>query len=74
MKILNTKGMDDEDKKILKNGIKSDFKYLEVMIIHSNQRWQYQMQNCKKKLNDKRIKQSTSRKGNCLDSSPIIYF
>ena len=27
MKILNTKGMDDEDKKILKNGIKSDFKY-----------------------------------------------
>ncbi len=43
MKILNTKGMDDEDKKILKNGIKSDFKYLEVMIIHSNQRWQYQM-------------------------------
>ena len=29
MKLLNTEGMDDEDKKILKNGlsIKSDFKY-----------------------------------------------
>lgn len=42
--------------------------------MHSDQGWQYQMQNYKKKLNDKRIRQSMSRKGNCLDNSPIENF
>ena len=52
----------------------SKYDNLEGLIMHSDQGWQYQMQNYKKKLNDKRIRQSMSRKGNCLDNSPIENF
>lgn len=52
----------------------SKYDNLEGLIMHSDQGWQYQMQNYKKKLNDKRIKQSMSRKGNCLDNSPMENF
>lgn len=41
---------------------------LEGLIFHSDQGWQYQMQQYHKALEDKGIIQSMSRKGNCLDN------
>lgn len=37
--------------------------------LHSDQGWQYQMKRYQYKLKEKGIKQSMSRKGNCLDNS-----
>ncbi len=42
--------------------------------IHSDQGWGYQMKSFVKKLKDNRIFQSMSRRGNCLDNSPIENF
>ena len=39
------------------------------LILHSDQGWQYQMKIYQKMLKEKGIKQSMSRKGNCLDNS-----
>ena len=39
------------------------------LILHSDQRWQYQMKIYQNMLKEKGIKQSMSRKGNCLDNS-----
>ncbi len=39
--------------------------------IHSNQGWGYQMRAFVKKLKDNKVFQSMSRRGNCLDKSPI---
>lgn len=39
------------------------------LILHSDQGWQYQMKQYQRMLEDKGIKQSMSRKGNCLDNS-----
>lgn len=39
--------------------------------IHSDQGWAYQMKRYVKKLKDNGIYQSMSRKGNCLDYSPM---
>lgn len=47
---------------------------LEGLILQSDQGWQYQMQQYHKTLVKKRIIQSMSRKGNCLDNSPIENF
>ncbi len=47
---------------------------LKGLIFHSDQGWQYQMQSYHKKLKDKGIIQSMSRKGNCLDNSPMENF
>lgn len=44
------------------------------LIIQSDQGWQYQMQAYHQMLKDKGIIQSMSRKGNCLDNSPIENF
>ena len=44
---------------------------LNNLIFHSDQGWQYQMQPYHKILKEKGIQQSMSRKGNCLDNSPI---
>lgn len=44
------------------------------LIIHSDQGWQYQMKGFQHKLKEKGIKQSTSRKGNCLDNAVIENF
>ena len=44
------------------------------LIFHSDQGWQYQHKTCKKRLKDKGIRQSMSRKGNCLDNSIIENF
>ena len=52
----------------------NQYKNLEGLIFHSDQGWQYQMQSYHKILADKGIKQSMSRKGNCLDNSPMENF
>lgn len=44
------------------------------LIFHSDQGWQYQMTAYQKKLRDKGIIQSMSRKGNCLDNSLMENF
>lgn len=41
---------------------------------HSDQGWAYQMKNYRNKLNEHKIFQSMSRKGNCLDNSPMENF
>ena len=52
----------------------SKHKHLEGLKFHSDQGWQYQMQEYHKALKDKGIIQSMSRKGNCLDNSPMENF
>ena len=39
------------------------------LILHSDQGWQYQMEKYQKLLKDKGIRQSMSRKANCLDNA-----
>lgn len=47
---------------------------LNNLIFHSDQGWQYQMTQYHKALKEKGIQQSMSRKGNCLDNSPMENF
>ena len=47
---------------------------LEGLIFHSDQEWQYQMKQYSMWLKAKGIKQSFSRKGNCMDNSPMENF
>lgn len=47
---------------------------LNQLIFHSDQGWQYQMTYYRKELKERGIKQSMSRKGNCLDNSPMENF
>ena len=47
---------------------------LEGLLFHSDQGWQYQMQPYHKSLVNKGIIQSMSRKGNCIDNSPMENF
>ena len=44
------------------------------LILHSDQGWQYQMKQYQRILKDKGIRQSMSRKGNCLDNAIIENF
>jgi putative transposase len=44
------------------------------LILHSDQGWQYQMKRYQVILKEKGIKQSMSRKGNCLDNAVIENF
>lgn len=44
------------------------------LIFHSDQGWQYQHKTYQKMLSDKGIRQSMSRKGNCLDNSVMENF
>lgn len=44
------------------------------LILHSDQGWQYQHNQYQKRLADKGIRQSMSRKGNCLDNSVMENF
>jgi len=44
------------------------------LIIHSDQGWQYQMKVWQQALNDNNIRQSMSRKGNCLDNAVMESF
>ena len=52
----------------------SRFKDLSHLIFHSDQGWQYQMAQYRKALKERGITQSMSRKGNCLDNSPMENF
>ena len=47
---------------------------LEGLIFHSDQGWQYQMKPYQQWLEDKGIRQSFSRKGNCMDNSLMENF
>ncbi len=47
---------------------------LDGLIFQSDQGWQYQMEPYHRFLKDKGVIQSMSRKGNCLDNSPIENF
>ncbi|HDL8472016.1 TPA: transposase family protein, partial [Yersinia enterocolitica] len=38
-------------------------------VLHSDQGWQYQMASYQKRLGSGEVKQSMSRKGNCLDNA-----
>lgn len=44
------------------------------LILHSDQGWQYQMKKYQKRLLDKGIRQSMSRKGNCYDNAAMENF
>ena len=44
------------------------------LILHSDQGWQYQQKIYQRMLREKGIRQSMSRKGNCLDNSVIENF
>ena len=44
------------------------------LILHSDQGWQYQMKKYQRMLIDKGIRQSMSRKGNCLDNAVVENF
>jgi putative transposase len=44
------------------------------LIVHSDQGWQYQMKAWQHLLKSRKIKQSMSRKGNCLDNAVIENF
>ena len=50
------------------------FDDLSNLIFHSDQGWQYQMYQYHKALRERGITQSMSRKGNCLDNSPMENF
>lgn len=52
----------------------SKFDNLEGLIFHSDQGWQYQHCSYHERLEEKGIIQSMSRKGNCLDNSPMENF
>lgn len=43
-------------------------------ILHSDQGWQYQMREYQQALRNRKIKQSMSRKGNCLDNAAMESF
>lgn len=43
-------------------------------LLHSDQGWQYQMKYYQKAIKEKGLVQSMSRKGNCLDNSPMESF
>ena len=47
---------------------------LDGLIFHSDQGWQYQMKQYKRWVSDKGIKQSFSRKSNCMDNSLMENF
>ncbi len=46
----------------------------EKPLMHSAQGWQYQMRHYRQKLKDRGLKQSMSRKGNCLDNAVMENF
>jgi transposase InsO family protein len=52
----------------------SKYNNLEGLIFHSDQGWQYQMKQYSSWLSERKIKQSFSRKGNCMDNSLMENF
>ena len=43
-------------------------------VLHSDQGWQYQMASYQTRLSSREVKQSMSRKGNCLDNAVVENF
>jgi transposase InsO family protein len=65
------------DFRLITEMLKSAFKRIPNnphLLLHSDQGWHYQMQSYQKMLNDKGIRQSMSRKGNCYDNSVMENF
>ena len=60
--------------KALDRAIKLTNKNTEGRIFHSDQGWAYQIKQYTSKLETNGIIQSMSRKGNCLDNSPMENF
>ncbi|WP_396334680.1 transposase [Anaerococcus hydrogenalis] len=60
--------------KALDKAIKVTNKTKEKRIFHSDQGWAYQVKQYTSKLDSNGIGQSMSRKGNCLDNSPMENF
>lgn len=60
--------------KALDKAIEITNKAKEERIFHSNQGWAYQVKQYTSKLDSNGISQSMSRKGNCLDNSPMENF
>ena len=60
--------------KALDKAIKVTNKSKEKRIFHSDQGWAYQVKQYTSKLEANGITQSMSRKGNCLDNSPMENF
>ena len=50
------------------------YKHLDGLILHSDMGWQYQHKSYQKRLKDKHIIQSMSRKGNCYDNGIMESF
>lgn len=63
----------DQIKRMLKEAF-TKYKNLDGLIFHSDQGWQYQHKYYMNELSSRNIKQSFSRKGNCLDNSPMENF
>ena len=63
----------DQTMRMLKKAFKKH-KHLEGLIFHSDQGWQYQHQAYINELKKRGIKQSFSRKGNCMDNSLMENF
>lgn len=63
----------DQTMNMLKKAFKR-FSNLEGLIFHSDQGWQYHMSSYQRELKKRGIQQSMSRKGNCLDNSPMENF
>lgn len=63
----------EQSMRMLKKAFKK-YKHLEGLIFHSDQGWQYQHQAYIKELKKRGIKQSFSRKGNCMDNSLMENF
>lgn len=56
------------------NSALNKFNDLTGLILHSDQGWQYRMEEFQQVLESKGILQSMSRKGNCYDNSPMENF
>ncbi len=61
-------------KRMLKELGKKHGPYIKGAILHSDQGWQYQMEQYQRKVKELEMLQSMSRKGNCLDNSPTENF
>jgi putative transposase len=59
--------------KMLKTAFKNHPK-IKGLILHSDQGWHYQMKSYQRELNEKGVRQSMSRKGNCLDNAVMENF
>ena len=70
---ISTKPNFDQTKRMLNKAFKK-YKNLDGLIFQSDQGWQYQSIYYQNELKKRNIKQSFSRKGNCMDNSIIENF